>query len=62
MNQWQAVGAPFGVDPVRAAWGVRAQHATLGAYHLYGRQRATPLFTENESNAERLWGQPNPSP
>jgi hypothetical protein len=29
---------------------------TLGAYHLYGRQSAEPLFTENEHNAEHLWG------
>jgi hypothetical protein len=48
--------------PAGAAWAVRADHLTLGTYHLYGRQRAELLFTENETNAERLWGQPDPSP
>ncbi|MGL4964365.1 MAG: MGH1-like glycoside hydrolase domain-containing protein [Inquilinus sp.] len=45
-----------------AAWAVEAEHPALGTYHLYGRHPADPLFTENESNAERLWGQPNPTP
>src|SRR5512132_780426 len=48
--------------PADAAWLVRADHPQLGAYCLYGRQRARLLFTENESNAERLWGQPNATP
>ena len=48
--------------PADAAWLVRADHPQLGAYHLYGRQRAQLLFTENESNSERLWGQPNATP
>jgi len=43
-------------------WGVRAEHATLGTYHLYGRHPATALYTENESNAERLWGAANAAP
>ncbi len=48
--------------PTGAAWAVRAEHPTLGTYHLYGRREAELLFTENESNRARLWGQPNPSP
>lgn len=48
--------------PAGAAWAVRAEHPTLGTYHLYGRRQAELLFTENETNRERLWGQPNPSP
>ena len=48
--------------PSGARWGVRAEHPTLGAYHLYGRTAAESLFTENESNAQRLWGTPNASP
>lgn len=44
------------------AWSVQAKVEGLGEYHLYGRQTALPLFTENESNAEFLWGQPNRSP
>ena len=48
--------------PADAAWLVRADHPQLGTYYLYGRQRGELLFTENESNAERLWGQPNATP
>ena len=52
----QSIPAPSG-----AAWAVRADHPTLGPYHLYGREAAEPLFTDNETNFERLWGVPNPS-
>jgi hypothetical protein len=45
-----------------AAWSVEATHETLGTYRLYGRRPAEPLFTENETNVERLWGDPNPTP
>jgi hypothetical protein len=48
--------------PPGAAWLVQADHSQLGTYYLYGRQRAELLFTENESNAERLWRQPNATP
>ena len=48
--------------PSGTAWAVRAAHATLGTYHLYGRHAAELLYTENESNAERLWGVPSASP
>jgi len=53
----QPITAPSG-----AAWAVRADHPTLGSYHLYGRQPGELLFTENETNAERLWGVPNTAP
>ncbi len=43
-------------------WAVKATHPTLGAYYLYGRHRARQMYTENESNSERLWGVPNASP
>ncbi len=43
--------------PADARWAVRATHPTLGTYHLYGRHAAELLFTENESNARRLWGE-----
>ncbi|MHB8534316.1 MAG: MGH1-like glycoside hydrolase domain-containing protein [Sulfuricaulis sp.] len=39
-----------------AGWAVRAEHSTLGNYYLYGRESAELLFTENETNNERLWG------
>ena len=35
---------------------------TLGTYHLYGRQNADLLYTENETNNSRLWGVPNAGP
>jgi hypothetical protein len=48
--------------PAGVSYAVRATHPTLGNYHLYGRDAGEALFTENESNLQRLWGQPNVSP
>jgi Mannosylglycerate hydrolase MGH1-like glycoside hydrolase domain len=48
--------------PLGASWAVRAEHSELGRYWLYGRQPARLLFTENETNAERLWGGRNATP
>jgi hypothetical protein len=48
--------------PGGAQWGVRAEHSSLGAYFLYGRHKAEMLYTENESNFERLWSVANASP
>lgn len=45
-----------------AAWAVQAAVEGLGTYRLYGRQPAQLLFTENDSNAEKLWGQANRTP
>ncbi len=44
-----------------------AEHEMLGRFELHfapssGGANPAPLFTENESNFERLWGAPNPSP
>jgi hypothetical protein len=51
------------IDPPQgAAWAVQAIHPTLGSYYLYGRQPATGLFTENDTNVERLWDVPNATP
>jgi hypothetical protein len=51
------------IDPPNgAAWAVAAAHPEFGDYWLYGRQGASLLFTDNESNAERLWGEPNAVP
>jgi hypothetical protein len=50
------------VPPKGVPWAAKAEHETLGTYWLYGRHPAQPLFTENESNAERLWGVPSPTP
>ncbi len=48
--------------PTGAAWAIQADHPSLGKYFLYGRDSAELLFTENESNAEVLWGVPNAQP
>ncbi|MEW8505466.1 MAG: glucosidase [Candidatus Thiodiazotropha sp.] len=40
-----------------AAWAVRCEHATLGDYWLYAEHEADLLFTENETNGARLWGE-----
>jgi hypothetical protein len=41
---------------------ILATHAQLGDYVLNCEGNPDLLFTENESNVNRLWGQPNPSP
>ncbi len=41
---------------------IQASHPQLGEYTLQCEGGCELLFTENESNAERLWGQPNPVP
>ncbi len=41
---------------------VRAMHTTLGEYWLACEDKPQLLFTENESNAQRLWGVPNHTP
>ncbi len=43
-------------------WSDSASHPTLVDYTLQCDGNPELLFTENESNASRLWGQPNPSP
>jgi len=41
---------------------IQAAHPELGEYWLFCEGAPELLFTENESNASRLWGQPNASP
>ncbi len=41
---------------------IRASHPGLGDYTLDCEGAPELLFTENESNARKLWNQPNPSP
>jgi hypothetical protein len=53
----QGISAPTG-----AQWAVQTSHPSLGSYFLYGREAAQGLFTENETNARRLWNQLNTSP
>ena len=46
-------------DPAR---GVNVRHADCGAYYFYADQTEQFLFTENETNQERLFGSPNVTP
>src|SRR5438093_13708370 len=41
---------------------IQAMHFALGEYWLFCDGTPELLFTENESNAQRMWGQPNASP
>jgi hypothetical protein len=41
---------------------VVAEHASEGRFHLYYEGRPGLLFTENDTNVERLYGAPNPTP
>lgn len=40
---------------------VSAQHPGAGSYYLYAEQAAQLIFTENETNSQRLFGSPNGS-
>jgi len=50
---------PAAPDAIRT---VHAQHPTLGDYALACENADALLFTENETNAARLFGAPNPTP
>ena len=41
---------------------INASHKMLGEYRLYCEGADRLLFTENETNVERLWGTQNPTP
>src|SRR4029077_149809 len=41
---------------------IAARHPELGTRYLYCAESDELLFTNNETNHYRLWGQPNPSP
>jgi hypothetical protein len=58
----RAIEPPTGVD-----WALQSEHPCLGTQFIYGRgadreSQAELLFTENESNATRIWGGKNASP
>jgi hypothetical protein len=40
---------------------IDADHADLGAYRLYAQAGGDALFTDNETNLQRLYGVPNPT-
>jgi hypothetical protein len=58
---WETNGSKPGSLRV-ANGGIHASHTELGNYTLQCEGAGELLFTENESNAGRLWGQPSPSP
>jgi mannosylglycerate hydrolase MGH1-like protein len=41
---------------------IETEHASLGARWLYCEGAPELLFTENDTNAERIWGRANPTP
>ena len=63
-NTW-SWGTPSEKPSVRAVDGprpcVEASHERVGDYWLHVRDDVDLLFCENETNTERLWGQPNAS-
>src|SRR3974377_2117906 len=65
-NTWSWV--PGGVKPTMAAFGgsggptIRAAHPNLGDYYLLCDKAGELLFTENETNRERIFALPNTSP
>ena len=62
-NTWSwKIGAPKPTLRQIKDGTVLASHPQLGELTLLCEGNPELLFTENESNASRLWGQPNPSP
>jgi hypothetical protein len=63
-NTWSwSTGAdkPSLILDERGAGIVHASKPDLGDYYLYFQEGGTALFTENETNSERLWNFPNSS-
>ncbi len=60
-NTWW-LGGPKGTLRAGSGSVVAAAHPDLGELELRCDGEPTLLFTENESNDERLWGTPNPTP
>ncbi len=50
------------VEPTRAITQVEAWHPTFGRYYLAVEGDAEALFTENDTNSERLFNRPNATP
>ncbi len=48
-------------EPLPDQWCAKTQHRSQKTMFLYGQYDAELLFTENESNAQRLWNAPNAS-
>ena len=61
-NTWSWGGAAPRPSLRAVAGGIAAEHAELGPRWLLVEGAPTLLFTENESNRERLWGEANATP
>ncbi|MHB1286532.1 MAG: MGH1-like glycoside hydrolase domain-containing protein [Leptospirales bacterium] len=48
--------------PKGTAVSLATSHPDLGMVYFYGQSEVTSLFSNNESDFEGLWGQPNPMP
>jgi hypothetical protein len=60
-NTWW-MGEPKGTLRATGASVITIEHPDLSPLELRGEDDPTLLFTENETNTERLWGTPNESP
>lgn len=70
---WGYVAGPMGdvpempqmqldpVPPVNTS-GIRAHHPTLGDYNCYGEHASKIIFTNNDTNNEKIFGTPNYKP
>jgi Glycosyl hydrolase family 63 C-terminal domain len=60
---WQSTNeaSPKPFLRLETANAVRVEHNSLGNYQFAFDTEAVVLFTENETNAHRLWGTPNPT-
>ncbi|MBI2742578.1 MAG: glucosidase [Chlamydiales bacterium] len=62
-NTWSWTEKPVNKPLIKAGGGcLEAIHPDLGRRFLYFEDGAQTLFTENETNAKRLFGKPNSSP
>ena len=61
-NTWSWGGDARRPHLAAAAGGIVAEHAEIGRRWLLVEGAPELLFTENESNRQRLWGEPNASP
>ncbi len=61
-NQWSWAGSADRPTLQRAGNAVKAVHPTLGECHLHCDGDPPLLFTENETNTQRIFGVPNRTP
>lgn len=61
-NDWSWLGTADRPTLQRAGDAVKASHAVLGDRYLYCDGKPTLLFTENETNTQRIFGVPSRTP